>query len=594
MIMDNNGLPVWYSRGRMYDFKIQKNGMITWCLSDDTGFPAFDQNFNYLKTYLTTNGYLTDGHELKIQPDGTYFMIGYQNSIVDMTKYVTNGYPNSIVRETVVQEFTAAGDLILQWRAWDNYNISDENGNTDFPHMNGIDIDEDGNILVSARHLSEVTKIDHNSGDIIWRLSGARSSFTFTNDSFNGTSFQHNISALGNGHYMVFDNGNYHTPLISRAVEYQLDLTNMIATLVWQYRDTPDAYTYWLGNAQRLPSGNTLINFVRPYYPKAIEVDTNGVKHFELSMVPGSDAYRAFRLPWNGVVAVPYLILEPQVDNLTLIFNKFGDTNVAYYRIYGGPSPHPTNVLAESVTTLKQLSNLQNALYYFRVTAVSKNGVESPFSNEASVSVNIVPPGSNLVQNGDFSQEVVDWALYLSGQGDAAWDTSSSGAEVSIVDGGASLTAVQVAQSSLALVQGRQYVLQFDAWSDQPRYIGVELAQSALPFTDYSQISPPFLTPNLAHYRYRFAMQQPSDFSANLLFNLGGSSGNVYLANITLFNPPVGDLNLDGRVDFLDLSILTGNWLQQQSGLPGDLNGDGKVDFNDFGILGQNWSPASP
>jgi hypothetical protein len=61
-----------------------------------------------------------------------------------------------------------------------------------------------------------------------------------------------------------------------------------------------------------------------------------------------------------------------------------------------------------------------------------------------------------------------------------------------------------------------------------------------------------------------------------------------------LFEPPTGDLNLDGRADLLDLSIFAGNWLKTQTGLPADLNGDGKVDFTDFSILGQNWTPGSP
>jgi hypothetical protein len=584
MILDNNGLPVWYRRGRMYDFKIQRNGIITWCLSDDAGFPAFDQNFNYLKTYTTTNGYLTDGHELKVMGDGTYFMIGYQNCAI-------NSF--SIIRETAVQEFTATGDLILQWRAWDNYNLADVNGNPDFPHMNGIDIDDDGNILVSARHLSEVTKINRDSGDIIWRLSGAHSSFSFVNDPFNGTSFQHDISALGKGHYMVFDNGDYHTNQVSRAVEYQLDLTNMTATVAWQFRDTPDKYAYYLGSAQRLPSGNTLIDFVLGAYPKAIEIDTNGVKHFELSMIPGADSYRAFRLPWNGVLAAPYLILEPQPDNLTLIYNKFGDHNLAYYRIYGGSAPHPTNLLAASTATLTHLYNLQNGFYFFRVTAVSSNGVESPFSNEEGVNVNITPPGQNMVANGDFSQGYAAWALGLSGNATVNWSFADAISDISITNGGTTLSDVQLAQSGLALIQGKQYVFQFDAWSSQPRYIGIEMAQTNSPFVDYSKITPPFLTPNPMHYRFVFTMQQRSDFSAKLLFNLGASTGDVFLDNISLFEAPTGDLNLDGRVDLLDLSTFAGNWLKTQTGSTADLNGDGKVDFTDFSILGQNWTPGS-
>ena len=590
MMLDNQGLPVWYRRGRMYDFKIQKNGMITWALSDDTGFPAFDQNFNYLKTYLTTNGYSTDSHDLKVLPDGTYFMIGYRLNPVDLSQYYSAGGTDVEVRETVIQEFTPAGELIFQWRAWDNYNLGDLNGNADFPHMNGLDIDEDGNILVSARHLSEVTKIDRNSGDVIWRLSGPHPSFRFVGDPFNGTSFQHNISALGKDHYMVFDNGDGHTPTVSRAVEYQLDLTNLTATMVWQFRDQPDKYAFYLGSAQRLPTGNTLINFVLAQYPKAIEVDTNGVKHFELSLSPGSDAYRAFRLPWSGAVAAPYLVVEPQPDNVTLIFNKFGDTNVAYYRIYGGTATNPATLLTTSTSTLKKLSDLPNGLYYFRVTAVSQNGVESPSSNEESINVNITEPGGNMVQNGDFSLGYSSWAFSVNTDASSDWSIENGVAHIYITNGGAMQASIQLRQSGQALILGSKYVLEFDAWSSQPRYIDTHLAQRVSPFSNYSQPTATFLTPNRAHFRYPCTMRQPSDSSASLVFNLGASTADVDLDNVSLFSPAAGDLNQDGKVDLSDLSIFVEGWLKQQNGLAGDIDLNGTVDFNDLNLLGGTWA----
>jgi hypothetical protein len=593
MMLDNQGLPVWYQRGRMYDFKIQKNGMITWALSDDTGLPAFDQNFNYLKTYLTTNGYSTDSHDLRILPDGSYYMIGYRLNPVNLSLYYSTAGTDVDVRETVVQGFTAAGELIFQWRAWDNYNIADLNGNGDFPHMNGLDIDEDGNILVSARHLSEVTKIDRNSGDVIWRLSGPHSTFRFVGDPFNGTSFQHSISALGNGHYMVFDNGDTRTPMVSRAAEYQLDLTNLTATLTWQFRDQPDKYTYYLGSAQRLPTGNTLINFVLAQYPKAIEVDSNGLKHFELSLTPGSDAYRAFRFPWNGAVAAPYLVVEPRPDNVTMIFNKFGDTNVAYYRIYGGTSTNPATLLATSTTTLKQISDLPNAFYYFRVTAVSRAGVESPFSNQESLNVNITEPGGNMVQNGDFSQGYSAWAFSVNTGAGADWTTDNGIAHFYITNGGTMQSSIQLRQSGQAIILGSKYVLEFDAWSSQPRYIDAHVAQLVSPFSNYSQPTATYLTPTRAHFRYPFTMRLSSDSNASLVFNLGASVGDVYIDNVSLFSLAAGDLNQDGSVDYSDLSIFVGGWLKQQSGLPADIDGNGKVDFNDFNLLGGTWATGS-
>ena len=591
MMLDNDGLPVWYRQGRMFDFKIQKNGMITWCQEDDAGlatFSAFDQNFNYLRSYATTNGYLTDGHDLKILPDGRYFIIGYRVNLVDLSQFIIDGAPVDVI-ETVVQGFTAKDELIFQWRAWDNYDIRDlvPEGNSDFPHMNGLDIDEDGNVLVSARHLSEVTKINAHSGDIIWRLGGAHSSFTFPNDPLNGTSYQHNISALGDDRYMVFDNGDYHFPVVSRAVEYVVDPIKMEAIMTWQFRDKPDKYTYWMGSAQRLPTGNTLIDFVSAQYPKAIEVDSSGVKHFELSLVPSADSYRAFRFPWNGVVASPYLIVEPQQNNVTLIFNKFGDTNVGSYRIYGGTSPHPTAVVAESNITLKQLTGLPTGSYYLRVTAVSADGSESPFSNEASLILS--RPGQDLVQNGDFSQDQSAWNFRVDSSANASWSIENGVSKFNITNGGTSLGAVQLFQTNLPIILGDLYALAFDAWSEQSQFIQATLAQSVSPFLDYSGLAPTYVTPNRTRYHYLFTMIHPSDPQATLQFNMGSYSGSVYLANIVLFNPAVGDLNLDGRVDIQDLRTFCQSWLKKQTGLPADLNQNGTVDFNDFSLLGQNW-----
>jgi hypothetical protein len=75
---------------------------------------------------------------------------------------------------------------------------------------------------------------------------------------------------------------------------------------------------------------------------------------------------------------------------------------------------------------------------------------------------------------------------------------------------------------------------------------------------------------------------------------LGASAADVYLDNISLFNPPVGDLNQDTRVDYLDLGLFGTGWMKQQSGLPADLDGNNKVDFKDFGIFGENWSSGVP
>jgi hypothetical protein len=109
MILDNSGLPVWYQRGRLFDLKVQNNGTITYGRFNDAGlatFYAVDQNFEPIQTYVTTNGYQTDPHELKVLPDGRYFMIGYRDNTVDMSKYIAGGAIADVI-ETVIQGFTA-------------------------------------------------------------------------------------------------------------------------------------------------------------------------------------------------------------------------------------------------------------------------------------------------------------------------------------------------------------------------------------------------------------------------------------------------------------------------------------------------------
>jgi len=603
VIFDNNGSPIWYMRmpDERRDMKVQHNGVLT-MMGRDGGnhFNGLNIHYQQITNYWAVNGYSGDEHELQVLANGNYLFTALRTETVDMTRFVANGKTAASVTEIVLQEFTAAGDLIFQWRAWDHFDIRDQqqfiditSSGFDFPHMNAIDIDTDGNILLSSRNTSEVTKINRDTGDIIWRLGGVHNQFTYVNDPLEGTRNQHCVRMVGTNDYTIFDNGDLHSPSMSRGVEYVLDTNKMTATLVWQYPAVPTSsiYSFYMGNVQRLTNGNTLINWAVGNLPKLTEVRPDGTKAFEMNWVSQWEAYRVWRCPWQGVALQPYLITEAYPDNLTLIFNQFGDTNVAYYRIYGGTSSQSTNLLATSGVTLKKLSNLQNgSTYYFRVTAVNKQGVEGPFSNEAMNTINIIKPGQNMVQNGDFSQGTGSWVWTLSGGATAAWAIESGVSHFYITNGTTTLANIQLKQTGMPLVQSNKYVFEFDAWSASPRYIEAKVAQDAAPNQNYSGTSSTYLTPVPGHYRYVFTMSAATDLNASVFFNVGSSAAGVYVDNVSLMNPPPGDLNLDGRVDLLDLKLMSGDWLKQQGGLNSDLDGNGKVDFNDLGIMGDNWS----
>jgi len=605
VIFDNSGSPIWYMRmpDERRDMKVQHNGVLT-MLARDNGnhFNGFDTHYAQITNYWSANGYSGDEHELQVLADGTYLMTSLLIETVDMSRYVLGGLTNAAVTEEAIQEFTAAGDLIFQWRAWDNFDIRDEQlfinllgNNFDFPHMNAIDVDTDGNLLLSTRNLSEITKINRDTGEIIWRLGGAHNQFTFVNDPLNGPRNQHAIRMVTTNDYTMFDNGNQHSPSMSRGVEYVLDTNLMTATLVWQYPNPPTAstFSYYMGDVQRLTNGNTLINWAIGSLPKLTEVRPDGTKAFEMNWVDQWEAYRTWRCPWKGSALQPYLIAESYPDNLTLIFNQFGDTNVAFYRIYGGTSPHPTNLLATSAVTLKRLSNLQNGgVYYFRVTAVNRQGVEGPYSNETSTTVNIIKPGQQMIQNGAFGSGTGSWTWTLAGGASATWAIESGVSHFYITNGTATPANVQLKQTGKAIIQGKTYVFEFDAWSAQSRYIEAKIAQDASPNQFYGGSTSAYVTPAHTHFRYLFVMTSASDFNASIFFNLGGSSAGVYIDNVSLFYTAPGDLNSDGRVDLLDLKTLTRDWLKQGT-LGDDLDGNGRIDFGDLGALGENWSSGN-
>lgn len=607
VIFDNSGCPIWYSRypDERRDMKVQHNGTMT-MLARDSGnhFNVFNTHYQQIAQYWAANGYGVDEHELQVRADGTYFLVGLTSQNVDMSRYVA-GASTASVTEQVIQGFSSAGELIFQWRAWDHLDVRDEQefinisgGGFDFPHMNAIDVDTDGNVLLSSRNTSEVTKINRDTGEIIWRLGGVHNQFTFVNDPLNGTRNQHAIRMVTTNDYTIFDNGNLHNPPMSRAVEYLLNTTNMTATLVWQYPNppTPSIYSFYMGDAQRLTNGNTLIDWAIGGLPKLTEVRPDGTKAYEMNWADGWEAYRTWRCAWSGSAVRPYLIVEPYPDNITLIFNQFGDTNVAFYKLYGGPSSGSTNLLATSAVTLKRLTGLQNGTtYYFHVTAVNKQGVEGPASNEQSATVNIINPGQTMISNGDFSQGTSSWVWSVTNGAAASWAIESGVSHFYITNGTAGVANIQLKQTGKPLIQGKTYVFQFDAWSTTaPRYIQAEVAQDAPPNQFYGGAVSVYLTPVANHYRYVFTMNAASDFNASVMFNLGGSSVGVYLDNVSLYYCAPGDLNADGRVDLFDLQLLSHDWLKQQSGLPTDLNNDGKVDFSDFSILGENWSRSGP
>lgn len=319
MIIDNQGIPIYYQRSSfsMLDFKKQYNGLLTYWSYNGRKFFEMDSAYCIIDSFKCGNGYPTDSHDLLVFPNGHSFIMSYDPQVIRMDTVVQGGDSAAIVYGLIIQELDAEKNVIFQWRSWDHFKITDATYDIDltahvidYHHGNAIEVDYDGNLLISCRNMDEITKIDRQTGNIIWRMGGLKAKnnqFVFINDPIT-FSHQHDIRRLPNGNITIFDNGSLHSPVVSRSLEYQLNEGNRIAVLVWKFNNDPITFAPFMGNSRRLSNGNTLIGWGLHFNPRAVsEIKVDGTPALEILFPDTLTNYRAFKFPWktNLFVANP-------------------------------------------------------------------------------------------------------------------------------------------------------------------------------------------------------------------------------------------------------------------------------------------------
>jgi len=301
----NTGMKGW-------DFKVNYNNKLSYFDRASKGWFIMDSLQNEIDSVYCLNGYTADNHDFLALANGNYVLFAYDEQPYAMDTVVAGGNPNATVEGLIIQELDANHNLIFEWKSWNHFHVTDNtymspwtNASLNFIHANAIDIDFDGHFLISCRGLDEITKIHRTTGEIIWRWGGSQNEFTFVNDY--PFTHQHTIRSLGNNRYLLYDNGNYSslhtgTDNFSRAVEYELDTNLMEATKVWQFVHPDSLYTPSIGGAQRLPNGNTLVNFGNLQWLNTgsivSEVDSNNQIVFQLEYDNGGNLYRAQKFDW--------------------------------------------------------------------------------------------------------------------------------------------------------------------------------------------------------------------------------------------------------------------------------------------------------
>ncbi len=307
MILYRDGSPAFYRKAFAWDFKVQPNGLLTYFDEYAQVFYGLDSAYHMADSFYCGNGYSTNEHELRVLPDGHAYVMSYDAETVGMDTVVPGGHPTALVWGLIIQEIDRDKNVVFEWRSWDHLKITDATQEDltaweiDYVHGNSIDIDVNGNIMISSRNIDEVTKISRSTGEIMWRLGGKNNQFTI-HDNAGWIDHQHTAYHLPNGNITIHDNGTFRG--YSRAVEYAIDETTRVATKVWEYNANQAVLGWAMGSTQRLPNGNTLIGWGSAN-PIAAEVTPNGTVVYELDMRELEFTYRIFSAPWQTTAFVP-------------------------------------------------------------------------------------------------------------------------------------------------------------------------------------------------------------------------------------------------------------------------------------------------
>jgi Arylsulfotransferase (ASST) len=314
------------------------------------------------------NGLKADLHEFQIVPHGIGYITAYNPVRCDLTS--VKGSPRGAIVDTAIQMIDMRTGLVRwEWHSLDHVGASESEveapaGGTpwDYFHLNSIDPEPDGNLLISARSTWAGYQLRGGSGEILWRLGGNKSSFKMGP----GTemAWQHDGRLLPNGDVSFFDDGS--NPPIhrqSRALRIALDFKAREAHLasVYTHRDPP-LLAASQGNMQPLADGNTLVGYGG--VPAISEYAKDGSLLFDAHQPFDMSFYRAFRFPWSGRPLSPPAILASlnNTSEETIVHASWnGATGVRSWRVLAGKAnaalAAQTTIPAdgfESSTTLPQ------------------------------------------------------------------------------------------------------------------------------------------------------------------------------------------------------------------------------------------------
>lgn len=356
MILDPQGRLVWFKplpkAQQAFDFRVQAyegRPVLTWWQGDIHGYHGIgygvivDSSYRQIATVRGGNGLTSDLHEFQLTPQGTALLTSYHP--VPYSLRSVGGPANGIVMDCIVQEVDVRTGLVLfEWHALGHVPLSESylpiaslgafGGVYDYFHLNSIDQEPDGNLLISSRHTHALYEIDRSTGRIIWRMGGKRSDFKMGPGA--AFSWQHDAKRQPDGTISLFDNHANNSPgPHSRGMVLSVDMASHTVSLVRSYRHPRPLTAPTQGSMQPLPNGNVFVGW-GGMNRDFTEYDGKGAVVFDAHFTaPQDESYRAYRFDWTGTPVVPP---RAAVSGGKAYASWSGATEVASWRLLSGSS----------------------------------------------------------------------------------------------------------------------------------------------------------------------------------------------------------------------------------------------------------------
>jgi hypothetical protein len=401
MIFDGTGQLVWFdplpSGTYATNLQVQSyNGqpVLTWWQGHipKQGFGEGEEvvansSYQQIAHVHAGNGFKADLHDFHLTANDTALMTVFNPIHCNLT--AIEGPQDGAVTDSVFQELDLRTGLVRrQWDSLDHVALAESYSSPygasaewpyDYFHINSLDEESDGDMLISARNTWTLYQLNEQTGQVLSRAGGKHSTIKMGSGTL--TAFQHDATLLPNGLISVFDNGGLPTvhPQ-SRGIVVALNAQTGTETLVAEYEHPGALKAGSQGNVQPLPNGNLFIGWgAEPWFS---EFSTSGQLLFDARMPSSDESYRAYRFPWTGTpTGSPSIAASASGSTgpVTVYASWNGATEIASWRVLGGPAA-PTSAHPLTTVSSGARSGFETAVAtpgheaYVQVQALSASG----------------------------------------------------------------------------------------------------------------------------------------------------------------------------------------------------------------------------